>query len=313
MGGVGSGGRSSMQGIGSDPNYSRSSSAGSNFDVDSLVSGFGAMASSVVSQDNINAVKSTGASFWGSLTAGASAVATAMTEPQENDGLADLQRQVSSQKPMQSKYGGFGSDNSKFSSTPQPAPSSFGSASPSVSASSGAGSVDEAPGLPGEDRNGIARLTGETDEQYVKRQTRLRDEARARMAAKFGGSAMSSASSGSSMGSPSPAPKSNGSVTVQEAPGLPGEDRNGIQRLTGESDEQYVVRQTRLKDEAKARMAAKFGGGGSKMGGVGSSAPSSGNSGSWLSQPPAGGTPNRKSSGGGSSINSGDFFSSFGT
>ncbi|NCP90841.1 MAG: hypothetical protein GW827_11490, partial [Flavobacteriales bacterium] len=50
---------------------------------------------------------------------------------------------------------------------------------------------------------------------------------------------------------------------------MPGEDPNGIERLTGESEEQYISRQTRLRDEAKARMAAKFGGGG--MGGVGSS------------------------------------------
>lgn len=45
-------------------------------------------------------------------------------------------------------------------------------------------------------------------------------------------------------------------------------DPNGMERLPGETDEQYVARQTRLRDEAKARMAAKFGGGG--MGGVGS-------------------------------------------
>jgi hypothetical protein len=68
--------------------------------------------------------------------------------------------------------------------------------------------------------------------------------------------------------------------TLGEAMPGPGEDPNGIERLLGESDEQYVMRQTRLRDEAKARMAAKFGGGG--MGGVGSntvglrSAPSSG-------------------------------------
>jgi hypothetical protein len=37
----------------------------------------------------------------------------------------------------------------------------------------------------------------------------------------------------------------------------------------GETDEEYVVRQTRLKEEAKARMAAKFGAG-KAMGGVGS-------------------------------------------
>lgn len=51
-----------------------------------------------------------------------------------------------------------------------------------------------------EDPNGRERLSGETEEQYIARQTRLRDEARVRLAAKgFGSSqSMSSASSGSS-------------------------------------------------------------------------------------------------------------------
>lgn len=48
-------------------------------------------------------------------------------------------------------------------------------------------------------------------------------------------------------------------------------DPNGMERLMGETDEQYIARQTRLRDEAKARMAAKFGSAGGKMGGVGSS------------------------------------------
>lgn len=55
------------------------------------------------------------------------------------------------------------------------------------------------------------------------------------------------------------------------------EDPNGMERLTGESDQQYIQRQTRLKAEAKARMAAKFGNSGGMggmssrpMGGVGS-------------------------------------------
>lgn len=258
------------------------------------------------------------------------------------------------------------------------------------------GGMNAAVGKPGEDPNGMERMTGETEQQYVARQTRLRNEARARMAAKFGnsggmgggigsnggsrmggigsdssydpnrggyggdlnvdsivsgfgtalsslGSIASSAtqaassvitdpgtqatlqglsgsvrSSGSSLwGSLSATVNSltaiaqpddgglsdfqrevnarrsatgskyagfgsdtagNGSglgfggasgssfdassSTLEEAPGLPGEDRNGIERLSGESDEQYIMRQTRLRDEAKARMAAKFGGGG---------------------------------------------------
>jgi len=250
-----------------------------------------------------------------------------------------------------------------------------------------------AVGKPGEDPNGMERLSGETDEQYIARQTRLKEEARQRMASKFGGSgglggvgsggsrmggigsdpsynphsgygmgsggvdvdglvsgfgsalssigsvAQSAAASAQSVISNPDAQRSLQNVTssiastggsfwnnfsssvtsvaaslsqpdgldamqqfnqqmasqrpangskysgfgsesmnapantgggfssapqpaVQECPGAPGEDRNGIERLTGESDEQYVVRQTRLRDEAKARMAAKFGGGG---------------------------------------------------
>jgi len=49
------------------------------------------------------------------------------------------------------------------------------------------------------------------------------------------------------------------------------EDPNGMERLSNESEADYVVRQTRLRDEAKARMAAKFGSNGKRtMGGVGS-------------------------------------------
>ncbi|KAL7575803.1 hypothetical protein ACA910_003129 [Epithemia clementina (nom. ined.)] len=315
MGGVGSGGRSSMQGIGSDPSYNPNwSSSSGGFGVDSLVSGLGSalntagsMAStvknSVLSDENINAVRSTSSSFWGSLTAGVSSVASTVTSSSnaDSDGLAQLQREVASHKPAQSKYGGVGSEGF-MAKVP---PSGFGG-STSAPPSGGFGNLVEAQGLPGEDRNGIVRLTGESDEQYVLRQTRLRDEARARMAAKFGGQGISSSSSsvGSSMSNSSaPAPAS----TVHEAPGLPGEDRNGIARLTGESDDQYVMRQTRLRDEAKARMAAKFGNGGSVMSSASSSksAPNSGNAPSWLSKPaPA------PASGG---INSNDFFSSFGS
>lgn len=51
-----------------------------------------------------------------------------------------------------------------------------------------------------------------------------------------------------------------------------GGDVNGMERLPGETEQQYVARQTRLRDEARARMKAKFGGGGGgAMGGVGSS------------------------------------------
>lgn len=304
MGGVGSGGRSSMQGIGSDPGYdpNRSSAqSGGVFDVDSLVSGLGSAISSagslannvtksVLSEDNLNAVRSTSSSFWGSLSAGVSTVAQTVTSStvgaSDVDGLAQLQREIASQKPSQSKYSGVGSEQFVVKSN---IPAFAGSAAETSNDYSG--SVQEAPGLPGEDRNGIARLTGESDAQYVARQTRLRDEARARMAAKFGGQSLSSSSSGSSGTAPSSYSGTStmgSSSLVQEAPGLPGEDRNGIARLTGESDDQYVMRQTRLREEARARMAAKFGNGGVVMSSASSgtqSAPSSGTSSSWLSQP----------------------------
>lgn len=208
-----------MQGIGSDPSYNPNAGGGGGGDpmVDSLVSGFGSalstmgsMAGSILKEDNVQSLKSTGASFWGSLTSGVSNVASTLTQPDGNDGLADLQREFSSHKPQQSKYAGFGSEQR------QP---SFGAApSPARTPAPSSGGVQEAPGLPGEDRNGIARLTGESDDQYVARQTRLRDEARARMAAKFGNNAsMSSASSGPPQSAPvsgnRPAPSSGNSFS----------------------------------------------------------------------------------------------------
>jgi ADP-ribosylation factor GTPase-activating protein 1 len=66
-------------------------------------------------------------------------------------------------------------------------------------------------------------------------------------------------------GGNSSAPSSAGFGTPK-----PGEDPNGMERLTGETDQQYIARQTRLRDEARQRMAAKFSGGGA-MAGVGSS------------------------------------------
>jgi hypothetical protein len=243
MGGVGSGGgmggggmgSSRMGGIGSDPNYNPHSGYGSgDFDVSALSSSvmsglgsaFGALstvANTVTSAvadestkrqlaDVSTSVVSTAGSFWGGLSAGASKLINNVTQPDDpgSDGLADLQRQFHSQRSTNpnSKYSGFGSDGM------------FGS-----SGSNG------------------------------------------------GGGGWSAGSSTTSFSSPTmPAtmtmPKSSSS-TLGEAVAGPGEDPNGIERLSGESDEQYVMRQTRLRDEAKARMAAKFGGGG--MGGVGSS------------------------------------------
>ncbi|KAL7468941.1 hypothetical protein ACHAXS_009176 [Conticribra weissflogii] len=261
MGGVGSGGGmggSRMGGIGSDPNYNPNGGYGGDFDVgaigSSVMSGLGSafgalstVASSVAAtvQDEqtqrqvmgvTSSVASTASSFWGSLTANASSFATSITQPDEGgDGLAELQRQFHSQRSMNpnSKYSGFGSDTVAASSRgmsggggggggfydkplPGAAPSTFGGNNTST--------LREAVAAPGEDPNGIARLSGESDDQYVMRQTRLRDEAKARMAAKFGGGGMSgvgSSSSGGGMGAnsgSSTATRTMGSMGTVSAP-----------------------------------------------------------------------------------------------
>lgn len=214
MGGVGSSG---MQGIGSNPNYNPN---GGGYDLDNVVSGVssvfssglslvGSVASSAVNtvnSENLSSVRGSvstmGGSFWSSLSSGISQMADTITTPDGNDGLADLQQQFSANRPAQSKYSGFGSDSSSRFNGGQGFNNSGNqfAAKPTLGAvppSNGMGALGEAPGLPGEDRNGIQRLTGESDEQYVARQTRIRDEAKARMAAKFGGGGLSSASSSS--------------------------------------------------------------------------------------------------------------------
>ena len=235
MGGVGS---SSMQGIGSNPNYNPGSGYGGGYgmnapDMDNVINSVSgafssglSMVSSAVNDQSTRATVSqltstataVGGSFWNSLKSTVGDVATSVAQPGANDGLAALQRDIQSHKPSTSKYSGFGSTNA---STMNPSSSSmfdnFGSNSSAMSSTfqqkaqrgaatpptSGGGALQEAPGLPGEDRNGMERLTGETDEQYVLRQTRLRDEAKARMAAKFGGGGLSSAGPSSSTYKPS--------------------------------------------------------------------------------------------------------------
>jgi ADP-ribosylation factor GTPase-activating protein 1 len=214
----------SMQGIGSDSRYNPNTggygNSGNEFDVSSLVTGFGSVlgsamntAKSLADEQTLQAVKSTGASFWGGLTSTVSTVAASITAPHndDGDGLAELQRQITNQKisqPTNSKYGGFGSDSmfrnsgttslASASLTPPRSMNGHTSATPPQQQSSPSfpsGILQEAIGLPNEDRNGIERLTGESDEQYVIRQTRLRDEAKARMAAKFGNGGLSATAS----------------------------------------------------------------------------------------------------------------------
>lgn len=65
-----------------------------------------------------------------------------------------------------------------------------------------------------------------------------------------------------------------GSTTAQPTP-TPAPDVHGVEALPGETDTEYVARQARLREEAAARMRAKFGGSGGlngRMGGCGSGA-----------------------------------------
>ena len=53
-------------------------------------------------------------------------------------------------------------------------------------------------------------------------------------------------------------------------------DPNGVEALEGESESEYVARQTRLREEARLRMVEKFGSTGAKMGGISSGVVGSG-------------------------------------
>lgn len=215
MGGVGSSTGGRMLGIGSDSSYDPNRGYGGDLGVDSLVSGLGTAfsslgnvartashtASSMIQDPDTQrylssftgSAKNTGSSLWNSLSSSVTAVAATVAQPDSGDGLADLQREWHANRSATgSKYSGFGSDTAT-------AGSSFGGTfslgESNISSTASSSTLEEAPGLPGEDRNGIERLSGESDEQYIMRQTRLREEAKARMAAKFGGGGLSSVSS----------------------------------------------------------------------------------------------------------------------
>jgi hypothetical protein len=181
----------------------------------------------------------TASSFWGGLSAGASNFVNSVTQPDTSfgggvDGLDELQRQFHSQRSANpnSKYTGFGSDSMMMGG----------------GGGGGYGGGGKAPSSNNNNNNSFFGGGGTTTPDFLS-----------------GGAATTTYTTQSTS-------------TLTEAKAGPGEDPSGIERLSGESDEQYVMRQTRLRDEARARMAAKFGGGG--LSGVGSStmsAPPSGN------------------------------------
>lgn len=243
LSGAGSGG-SRMQGIGSDPNYNPSAgyrgSSQSGVDINamtgSIVSGLGSawstlgsvsssvttQASSIINDENNRqkleelkgSVTSTGLGLWGSLSAAASEISksviqtdnTSGDDPFGGDGLAEFQQRMHQQRT--NKYAGFGSDSQQMNVNSSNNMGNQSMASKSTPANTGP--------LPGEDPNGVAPLTGETDQQYIERQTRIREEAKARMAAKFGnGNSMQGVGSGSqytpSFASKPTVPMTNGS------------------------------------------------------------------------------------------------------
>lgn len=252
MSGAGSGG-SRMQGIGSDPNYNPSSGYGgsSHSGVDmnamtgSIVSGLGSawstlgsvsssvttQASSIINDENNRqkfeemrgTVTSTGLGLWGSLSAAASEISNSVTQtdnasgndPFGGDGLAELQQRMHQQRT--NKYAGFGSDSQQMNvNSTNNNMGNQSMASKSTPARTGP--------LPGEDPNGVAPLTGETDQQYVERQTRIREDAKARMAAKFGqGNSMQGVGSGSQ---PTPSFAFKPTVSMTNGASLPPQNKS---------------------------------------------------------------------------------------
>lgn len=211
-----------MGGIGSDSSYNpanggygNSNNGGMDLNAvtDSLVSGFGSAwssfgsvtnsistkASTIVNDESNkqkisefkSSVTASAGGFWGNLSAAASEMAKNITQPENDDnaaddGLLDLQQRMYAQRT--GKYNGFGSDQAPPSQQQQQnqQPPSF------------TNNNQHTPGnevlkpLPNEDPNGIAPLTGESDQQYMERQTRIREEAKARMANKFGSDSQNS-------------------------------------------------------------------------------------------------------------------------
>jgi hypothetical protein len=224
-----------------------------------LGSAFGALstaassvAATVQDEGTRRELANTASSFWGGISAGASNFVNSVTAPdgaEGSDGLDDVQRQFHSQRSANpnSKYTGFGSDSMNMGG-----------------GAGGGGMMSGGGGAPTNNSNNNNTFGGASPDFLS------------------GGVAGTNNVNG-------------GQSTLSEAMPGPGEDPNGIERLSGESDEQYVMRQTRLRDEAKARMAAKFGGGG--LSGVGSSAignavqPNRMPPASTVSAPPSGSTP----------------------
>ena len=192
MGGVGSN-SGSMGGVGGGG--MGSSSGGGSFDTtgitDTISAGIGSAAYGIgsafsLARDSLNqsGVSEAGYGLWNNFSQSAKTMAERMTQP-DDDGLGDLGQKVQNLGTGQT-YGGFGSDDMVGrNNTNVNSSKSHQSMNGSATSTNGISSKKTTP-LSGEDPNGIAALTGESDQEYMERQIRIRDEARKRMETKFG-------------------------------------------------------------------------------------------------------------------------------
>jgi len=191
--------RGYMQGIGSDSSYDPSRGGYGNYPgVDitqvtgSIASGLGSAWSSIgtvatsVLKDDKNivgslsgSVLSTGAGLWSSFSSAAQGIAKNLTSPDmggdddDTDALMELQEMARAAKT--NKYAGFGSENFQNANGNM----TFSSSS-SLSSSN---ALDNGDGS--KNPNQLEPLEGESNEQYMEKQSRILNDARVRMEARF--------------------------------------------------------------------------------------------------------------------------------
>jgi len=206
MGG-GMGGKRVMGGVGSTPHPSQS---GGSFNMDSLSdtlsSGLGTAASgfssafsfakdTVNSQSTKNVVKdvsSMGMGLWSSISSATKDVASSLNVDAsglglgDDDGLSSLQQQMQRERSARSngvQYSGFGSDKIGNSTNMNANMNMNGGSMRSASNHSSAPSSGNGRLGGNSNPNSVAPLDGESNEQYMARQTRIRDQAKAKLAA----------------------------------------------------------------------------------------------------------------------------------
>jgi ADP-ribosylation factor GTPase-activating protein 1 len=225
--GGGLGGKRVMGGVGSSPHPSQQSGGFGGFNLDSLTTGLAGVTSTAatgfgsawsLAKDTAGSVKSSkatsnvaggvsdlGSSLWNSISQVSNEVAKEInavvnTDDNENT-FSELSQKMKAQRDTAKSsggYAGFGSQDLMAKSS-------------NISTARTASVTSKIENPSGGDTNGIAALPNETDQQYMQRQLRIQQEAKARMAAKFGTNprqAMNTMSVGTSK--PKPAAKPAG-------------------------------------------------------------------------------------------------------